>query len=194
MIRLHAVALVLFAGSFGALAAPVPKHLMPKDAELLFPTKVGARHVSIWDGKDLVEEVSKVTPVADGYEVETETVSDNGARSHTQTVVVSKHGTLWTHYVGKKLDPACWAVKLPHGEGNSWKANWGGNQRTLSTAGWEEVEVPAGKFRAIRVDHDENGDGTADSSMWYAPGIGCVTWYCTKSKVGRPLKAFTLGK
>lgn len=189
-----AVAGALAVGSFAAVAAPVPKHLMPKDEPLLFPTKVGARHVSVFGGKDLVEEVSKVTPVDGGFEVETETVSDDGTRKHQQTVVVSKHGILWTHYEGQKLDPACWAVKLPHAEGNSWQANWGGQERTLSTAGWEEIEVPAGKFRAIRVTHDERGKGNADSSMWYAPGIGCVTWYCTNSKVGRPLKSFTPGK
>ena len=42
-----AAALALVAGSFGAGAAPVPAHLMPKDEPLLFPTKVGAKHVSI---------------------------------------------------------------------------------------------------------------------------------------------------
>jgi hypothetical protein len=196
MIRAAVVvcALALVAGSFGASAAPVPKHLMPKDEPLLFPTKVGARHVSIWNGRDLVEEVSKVTPVEGGFEVETETVSDDGTRKHCQTVVASKRGVLWTHYEGKKLDPACWAVKLPHAEGNSWQANWGGQVRTLTTTGWEEIEVPAGKFRAIRVTHDESGKGNPDSSMWYAPEIGCVTWYCTNSKVGRPLKSFTPGK
>lgn len=96
-----ACALALAAGALGASAAPVPKHLMPKDEPLLFPTKVGAKHVSIWAGKDLVEEVSKVTPVEGGFEVETETVSDDGTRKHCQTVVASKRGILWTHYEGK---------------------------------------------------------------------------------------------
>jgi hypothetical protein len=187
-----ALALALV-GSLAATAAPVPVHLMPKP-QLFFPTKLGAKHVSIWEQKELVEVVSKVTPVEGGFEVVMETVSEAGTRQHSETVVVTTRGLVRTHSYGRKHENPCVLLKLPHDENNTWKSDWGEQQRTLRTADWEEVEVPAGKMRALRVEHDESGEGKYESSMWYAPEIGCVNWYCTRCKVGRPLKAFTPGK
>ena len=135
-----------------------------------------------------------MTKIEGGFEVEMETVHEDGTHTHSETVRVTSRGLVRTHSDGKQLALPCELLVLPHVANNTWKSNWGGQIRVLSTAGWEEIEVPAGKVRAMRVDSDETGDGVPDSAAWDAPGIGCVSWYCQLSKCGRPLKSFTPGK
>lgn len=43
--------------------------------------------------------------------------------------------------------------------------------------GWEEVDVPAGKFHCIRVHyHEKRGDEVIDEDAWYASGVGQVKY------------------
>jgi hypothetical protein len=43
-------------------------------------------------------------------------------------------------------------------------------------AGWEEVEVPAGKFKALRLEYERSGSNrnAATESVWYAPDAKLV--------------------
>jgi hypothetical protein len=63
----------------------------------------------------------------------------------------------------------------------------------------EEVEVPAGKFNAVRVEGAAECDGgiTARRTEWLAPGVGAVKVLTTGSngtEVLLELKSFTAGK
>jgi hypothetical protein len=74
--------------------------------------------------------------------------------------------------------PSLQIIKLPADAGARWPGRplTGGNAETVVVRGEEDIEVPAGKFRAIHVDHEityANGDGDV-LSYWYAPGSGCV--------------------
>ena len=174
-----------------APAAPVPKHLMPKDDAFFFPTTVGAKHVSIWQGKDYVCVIAKVEKTDDGFVVTEEKEEADGTRAHEQTVVVSAKGLKVTHYYGKPQEPPIWLLQLPHVANNNWTDKWANTTRHLKTVGWEEIEVPAGKIRAMRVDRND-GVGTTVTTYWYAPGVGCVKWSCGSQ--GREMKSFTPGK
>lgn len=51
-------------------------------------------------------------------------------------------------------------------------------ERTARATGWEDVQVPAGPFRALRVEIDGpwkrldvNASGRARSTLWYAPQV-----------------------
>lgn len=191
--RLSALA-ALCACALGTSAAPVPKHLMPKEEPFFYPTTVGAKHVSIWSGQELVEVVAKVDKTEGGFVVHMERVQSDGTKKPSETVIVTARGLVRTHSGGKPLEKPCELLVLPHGESNTWLSNWGAQKRTLKTAGWEEIEVPAGKFRAMRVDHYTTEGANVDSTHWYAPGIGCVKWYSNSGKVGRPMQSFTPGK
>ncbi len=62
----------------------------------------------------------------------------------------------------------------------------------------EEVDVPAGKFLALRVEFEcESGDFTQKDSLWYSRGVGLIKIVSTVGK-GREmtteLKEFTPGK
>ncbi len=74
--------------------------------------------------------------------------------------------------------PSLRIIKLPADAGARWPGRplTGGNAESIVVRGEEDIEVPAGKFRAIHVDHEityANGDGDV-LSYWYAPGSGCV--------------------
>jgi hypothetical protein len=71
--------------------------------------------------------------------------------------------------------------------GGSWAVPDGGE---LKVYGPEVVEVPAGRFTALRVVWEQGG-GTLTS--WYAPGVGEVKRVVTRGgeeRVFRTLKSF----
>jgi hypothetical protein len=181
----------LAVGSIGpAPAAPVPEHLMPRADPLCFPTRVGDRMVSVLNGTEIVTVVTRAERTADGSVVRLESEGAGGQRVHDHTVRVSTRGIEVLEYSGKKLDPTFWWVKLPHGPKNVWTDQLNGQEWTAKTIGWEEVEVPAGKFRAIHVQHISSPQDT--TSYWFAPGLGCIKW--ADGTRERKLTGFTPGK
>jgi len=71
-----------------------------------------------------------------------------------------------------KLD---WFVDTPH-TGHPALSETGSHKRTVKVAGWEEIAVPAGKFRALRVEAEgryEAGraSGLVREVFWYVPEI-----------------------
>ena len=82
-------------------------------------------------------------------------------------------------------------LRFPLNTGKSWKFDYvvrsnGKEVKVAQTAvvrGWEEVRVPAGTFRALRVEHDgryrasESGfswSGKIRETYWFAPSVGRV--------------------
>ena len=64
----------------------------------------------------------------------------------------------------------------------------------------EDVEVPAGKYRAVRIDVEIESPGrageTTRSSIWYAPRVGVVRQVHGEPDTGyvKVLKSFKSGK
>jgi hypothetical protein len=67
------------------------------------------------------------------------------------------------------------------------KVHWEGRLKILTVnkpvlfdgtvVGWEEIEVPAGKFRCIKLHYDEmRGDEKIIEDAWYAEGVGQVKY------------------
>ncbi len=83
---------------------------------------------------------------------------------------------------GKSVDdPPHRLLKLPPKEGETWEAESptvpGGAAPALkyTTGKEEEVEVPAGKFKAVRVEVEIQTDvGVDRATYWHAPGAGTV--------------------
>ena len=130
-----------------------------------------------------------------GTSVTSEVTDGTRKGSYFQTVIVSAQGVQLIEYAGKKVDPPIWWLKLPHQGKNEWTGSWpGGWEYAFETKEWEEVEVPAGKFRAIRVDRKDTQNGTllGTTTYWYAPGVGCIK--ITGKSPTRVLKSFSPGK
>lgn len=82
-------------------------------------------------------------------------------------------------------------LRFPLATGKTWHFEYAvrGNGREVRVAqtavvrGWEEVSVPAGSFRTLRIEHDgryqanESGyswNGTMRETFWYAPAAGRI--------------------
>ena len=197
MFRLSALA--LFAATV-ALAAPVPKG----EKKLYFPTAVGAKMVlgrtAFNPGQragvvsEFTETVTRVEEKDGVFTVAVET--DYGRKPTTVSYRVSGEGLFG---ISDEADPYP-LIRLSAAAGETWQRGKAGQHTTTYTMGKAEaVEVPAGKFTALRVDSvvtSPTGSTGEQVTHWYAPGVGKVKVEVTIS--GHPvmtieLKEFTPG-
>jgi hypothetical protein len=179
-------ALVGFAvliGSAFALAAPVPKGVKP--TVLYFPTAVGAKWVYERPGRpDEIVVVSKVEKDGDSLIVSREGIE--GTAMAYAPVIVSAEGLRQAREQAN--GQVGWVLKSKLKSGDSWDVPDGG-KRTVY--GPEDVTVPAGKFKALRIEWKPDG---ATRVSWYVPGIGevkRVEKFNGQEIVRRSLKSFT---
>jgi hypothetical protein len=211
MIRLSVLALLVPAL---AVAAPVPKG---ERKELYFPTTVGAKKVIQMkagdDTRELTETVTKVEEKDGVYTVTVERDFAGGGLSGQplieQVFEVSAKGVYRLSSGGTKTKTPYPLLNLGVKAGEKWTSELeltgppggGGPVRvskgTHTMGKEEEVEVPAGKFKAVRVDveSDQNGQ-TAKSTAWHAAGVGLVKYEVERGgiKNTQELKSFTPGK
>lgn len=181
MPRLLAALAVLALFLAAATAAPVPRGLVTPE---YFPTKLGAS----WVIQVAAQEPAKPKRVSEHTEVVTAVEEKDGtklvtvARDDGRPVAryaVSPGGVARVRQDGFTFTPPLRLLRLPSRPGDEWEwdsavtsplppARLEGRCRAF---GPEWVEVPAGRFRAVRVE-TECSDGTADRSQvcWYAPG------------------------
>jgi hypothetical protein len=185
------------------LAAPAPKG---KDV-LYHPTKVGDKRVYVMTtGKevtDITDEVTRVDVKGGRLHVSVSQKQDDGTLGVTVTEV-SAAGVVRLTGVKRALSPPMPLLRLPAKAGNSW--TWDpdtpdGGKPLVTTytvvKEQEEVEVPAGKFKAIRVDAEWTLDGTeVKTTQWYAPDVGLVkrVYRAGVTTQTQLLKSFTPGK
>jgi len=171
------------------------------------PTREGDRRVyEIHAGDSVSETVDLVTKVE--YKGDTVIVSvgreSKGVDLPNSQVEVSKKGVIQIAIGNRKLRDPWPMLKLPAKPGDQWTfesegpAGSGAFKTTCTLGKEEEVEVPAGKFKAIRVDAVATlpGETTMQASAWFAPGIGVVK---SVSNVAgfehtQVLKSFTPGR
>jgi hypothetical protein len=178
---LFAMTLVLIAGNLGTWqvtsALPIQKD-KPKPA-LFYPTQVGTKRVYEQAGKDNYVEV--ITDVTTKGEVTLVTVQElvDGKLEPSDVVSVTENG-LSSLYRGKdKLDPPITFLKLDAKPGESWKVESSAADRKFKVrftfTGEEEVKVPAGRYKALKLESEMTSNGrTFTATAWYAKGVGMV--------------------
>jgi hypothetical protein len=90
---------------------------------------------------------------------------------------------------GGNFTPHTGTFRFPLVVGESWRADFENtvprlgafqvkHERTVKVVGWEEVEVPAGKFRALKIEVtgsfqrlDRAVSGNAKTLIWYVPQV-----------------------
>jgi len=162
------------------LAAPVPKAKAPP---LYFPTTVGATWVYERDGGEEAVTVSAVEKDGDDLVVTRTSADKRGIKYGT--VVVSADGLRQPRELAD--GKVGWVLKTTVRDGDSWDVPDGG-KRTVH--GPEEVEVPAGKYQALRVVWERDGETV---TSWYAPDMGEVKRTTKRGEeevVFRALKSF----
>lgn len=190
--------LALPAATLPATAAPVPR---TNKSEILFcASNVGDRLVHQLDRGlfDVTEVVTKVERESGGMRVTFEWEGSDGKRTPARSWLATTEGLQVAEYAGQEYSTPMWDLKLPHREGNRWSEEWpvASERWYLETAGWEEVKVPAGTFRAMRVERTEITElpevPPGQTTYWYAPGVGCIKW--ESGNRCRELKSFERAK
>lgn len=191
-----AAAIVLVACTFShAQAAPVPKHLMPKELAFSHPTTVGTTWVyDLGSGLEDTITISKVE-VKDGEQlITTEHILADGRRTPHMVVSVSEKGIFLVTEGGAPYDAPWCLCQLPHREGQSWETKPArkGNilvNGSMKSGPVEKLKLPTGEVAALRVDWDMGTNRVVN--YWYAPGLGLVKM---DGSGVRTLKSFKPGK
>jgi hypothetical protein len=187
-----------------AVAAPALKD----NPAHYYPTRVGDTAVhEIRTGdrtRESVEVVTRVEEKGGALHVTSEFQMDGQLPKFDRTVEVSDTGVTRYAAVGRNLDTAMRMLRLPAKVGATWHFEFrspaGEKRREFSytiTAVAEDVEVPAGRFKAIRVEGVSELQGRkTNTTTWYAPRVGMVKTVQASGEVETVsvLKAFTAGK
>jgi len=171
---------------------------------LYYPVKVGARRVSqVRAGDRTIEIVETVTQVEmkEGKHLVTVEAVHHTEQDRTTTDVyeVSDRGLSRVSGRQKEGEPLL-LLKVGAKEGESWTADQAGpggavGKATYTMGKVEGVKVPAGTFKARRVDAEiKFGTRTTKLSYWFAAGVGSVKFEAGSGGVTTQttvLKSFT---
>jgi hypothetical protein len=190
---------------FVPVAGSAPK-LKDVPAPVYFPTTVGDRWVTEYKYPTSTAEVTEVVTAVEtkeGVTVVTIARQVNGAVDpDVSQMRVSDKGLFRVSNLGTVFDAPYCVLKRPLKPGMTWtseviRAGTTSTTFKYTAAKEEDVEVPAGKFRAYRLDVEyERGGEAKKSSIWYAPKVGVVRHEVFDPVSGyvKVLKSFTPGK
>jgi hypothetical protein len=201
MSRHFVAAFLVLAATTNAPSAPPSKEA--EEVTYWFPTTVGDTRVF----EETRHNGEKLTT-----QTETRTVTsvDRTEHSLSVTVRVERDGAdpvveTYAHFFKRGLylvthdnvlfNPPCCMLRLPYRRGDTWEVNnpaFCATPVKFTVGNEEEVEVPAGKFKAIRIEAVCEQDGrTARLTHWAAAGFGIVK---SVNKTGDELKTILVLK
>jgi hypothetical protein len=174
------------------MAAPAPRDRPA--GPIYAPIAVGDRLVYEASGKEITEKVTTVTQEGRARVVTIESTTTGPEAIGGTILLVAPDGLFHVAMAGPGAPPHC-LIRLPASAGTKWDYKLGSVKGTSIVFGEEEVEVPAGTFKALRVDSEHPGpDGrTVRYSIWYVAGVGMVKTVCG-ADVTKVLKSFTPSK
>ena len=188
---------VVVSGCPAILATPVPN---PEEkTPLYFPIKEGTRLVYQVRSRARTETIAKVEAKGEVFRV---TVERGPNEKWKFVYEVSAKGVALVVGNGEELASPRPILKLPAKEGDKWTAKENNVTYSYTVGKEEEIEVPAGKFKAIPITSEivisgpGGKKGTLKETTWFAPGTGEVK-RVVKSPGGNEsetvLKSITLG-
>jgi hypothetical protein len=167
------------------------------------PTTVGDKWLiasDYGDGfrDDFTYEVTAVERRDGALVVTTERRPVTGTARFIEKAKVSDAGLFLMEEGEHRYDPPVLYLPMPVKEKDTWKSERPGIAKWTYTAGpEEEVEVPAGRFKALRIDGVGESEGKpVRCTLWKArghPAVKTVLWL-GDDKIVEVLKSFTPGK
>jgi hypothetical protein len=177
----HLSACIILVASGVAGSAPKLKDLPAGD---YFPTTVGDRWVTEMQYKSGTSEYTEVVTAVEkkdgGLVVTVGRESDGKLLPQTSDVRVTNKGLFRMSLLGTMYDEPYCILKLPLKPGESWTSQVSSGGTVTSTFKYkaikeETVEVPAGKFKAFRIEVEiDNRGQPAKSVIWYDARLGAV--------------------
>jgi hypothetical protein len=181
-----------------APAAPIPKE-RAKTPDY-YPTALGSKWVYKVGETEMATEVTAVE-AKKGARLATIATLVNGKAVATERLSVSANGVFRDRINKADLKPPLCILKLPLKSGDKWEVDSDvqgqAMKMALTVRESEEVEVPAGKYKAVRVDADGTIAGTQTGvTYWFAPDVGVVKirYTIAGNESIMELKSFTTGK
>ncbi len=148
--------------------------------------------------------VLKLEKTHNGLRVTIKRGGSGGKPGVEDQIDVSATGLRLVQFGGRAIDPPSPLLRLPAEAGDTWK--WEAAKKegaptqrtTFKLIGQEEIEVPAGKFKVLRVEQitELNGKSTR-CEEWYAPRVGLVKkvfHHLGATKQVQELKSFKVEK
>jgi len=179
-LTLVAGTMMTLVGGLELTAAPMKKSL---DKPIFFPHRLGDTLVYQHGGGDAApEEIVSVTKVeeTDGAVLVTIARAMKGKPAKNSKARIDDRGVFWLEIGSRSIDPPICVLATPVTRGKTWedaiKLSGEDTAKTKYVIGTEEeIEVPAGRFRAIRVDVDSEINGEHNMGVeWHAPDVGLV--------------------
>jgi hypothetical protein len=175
---------------------------LPPEPDLFIPAIVGTRWVYNVDDAEVTEAVTSVTRHNDHAVLAVDTII-NGQKWMSEKLTVSQFDISRTELNGQPCDPPIFVLRSGLNPGQTWRVVHPGNAVGFTIdsefIGWEVVDVPAGRYRAVRIDSSySDRHNNRNLVSWYAPGVGLIkeeVW--TSQSLGtsrKSLKSFTTGK
>jgi len=170
-----------------------------------YPATVGDRWVTEMQYKSGTSEYTEVVTAVekkDGALIVTVGREANGKLlPQTSDVRVTDKGIFRVSLLGTVYDAPYCILKLPLKPGESWTSQVSSDGTVTSTFKYkaikeETVEVPAGKFKAFRIEVDIDSRGQpAKSVIWYDARVGAIKMEheAGDSSYARVLKSFKPG-
>jgi hypothetical protein len=182
-----------------APAAPVPRGAGPR---YFYPTRVGDRMVHIRDEPraEFTTYVAKVEKVDGAFHVTVNLILRDEEQLDEKMEVSSKGLRMIRNTYRRTLPHPIWPLKVTPDADATWTGKWAVftnsgdifEEQQYTAAGWEMVEVPAGKFQTIRVERVGTLQGSKSKcTLWYALDVGCVKLTYDSTTV--VLKSFARG-
>ncbi|HVE42645.1 MAG TPA: hypothetical protein VNM14_22385 [Planctomycetota bacterium] len=147
--------------------------LLPQETEDYFPLKPGMTwEFENADGKTETKSVGDVKKIGDReYRLIRNALVGTPPERDIPAVVSAEGVTLFDEH--DQVD-VCW-LKLPIKAGAEWTHKSRVGSLAMKLAAEEEIEVPAGKYKALKVVADLEVNGAKGRmTVWYAKGVGEV--------------------
>ncbi|WP_020470533.1 hypothetical protein [Zavarzinella formosa] len=172
-------------------AAPAPKN----NPAVYFPTVMGDTRVyeTQVDGKATNEFTDRVTKVEKKERATLVTVERHHESSEpfVTTIAVREDGLFRVALGPETLAEPVLLLKLPAKAGVTWDVMSGNGKTSHTIVKEEEVTVPAGKFKTIRVEIGADKDSL--TTLWFAPTAGLVKMSSGNGTRVMVLKQFKAG-
>jgi hypothetical protein len=153
--------------------APPDYYPLGEGTKWHYRVEVGGKTVQV------TNQVAKVETIDGQPLARLETVVGEGQVTASEHLRTTPQGVFRHRYNGIAVSPPLCLLKYPVKDGESWATDIkiGGMQLKVRcrVGGAEEVEVPAGKYKAVTSDVETAVMGVKiTTKYWFAPGVGVV--------------------
>jgi hypothetical protein len=157
-----------------------------QDSKSYYPLKAGNKWTyqiesdSVAKGSaNLINQIAKIEKIDGVYLARLETIA-KGKVAATEHLNVTEKGIFRNRYNGTEVSPPICILKFPIKKGSTWKTESKVGDEKLSVScksDEDEIEVPAGKFKTVKVVMDAEVAGAGilvSTTYWFAQGVGIV--------------------